>query len=81
MEPNQKSRLFESRRIGMGRRSKQTYILLFKILKASETISKSLTPQTQGKDMTRDQLLNKNLNISVFAFILKFCLQLMKDLY
>lgn len=65
----------------MGRRSKQTYILLFKILKASETIAKSLTPQTQGKDMTRDQLLNKNLNISVFAFILKFCLQLMKDLY
>mmetsp|Transcript_27639 Transcript_27639/g.36904 ORF Transcript_27639/g.36904 Transcript_27639/m.36904 type:complete len:99 (+) Transcript_27639:264-560(+) len=31
--------------------------------------------------MTRQQLVNKNLNISVFAFILQFCYKLVRDLY
>jgi len=58
-----------NRKVPILRRRKQAVILLFKILKASEKISQKLTP-VLGRSGATDTLINKNLNISVFAFII-----------
>ena len=52
-----------------GRRRKQPVILLYKILKASEALTKRLTP-TLGRRTANADIVTKNLNISVFAFII-----------
>ena len=52
------------------RRGVKHVILLFKILKASETIAQRLTPALHRKRSTTG-IVNRNLNISVFAFIIR----------
>jgi len=63
------------------RRRKQPVILLFKILKASEKIARSLTPQTMRHDSTSNQLVNQNLNVSVFAYIIQCFYKLLVNIY
>ena len=61
------------------RQYKQPVMLLFKILKASETISRSLTPNL-GNGTGSNTLVSRNLNISVFAFIIQCCYGLLMQL-
>jgi len=62
------------------RRRKQPVILLFKILQASEKIAQRLTP-VLGRSGATDTLVNKNLNISVFAYIIQCFYKLLVNLY
>ena len=62
------------------RRRKQPVILLYKILKASEALTKRLTP-TLGRRTANADIVTKNLNISVFAFIIQCFYRLIVNLY
>ena len=62
------------------RRKKQSVILLFKLLKASETITKRVGP-TVGNQKSASVIVSKNLNISVFAFVIQCFYKLLVNLY
>ena len=61
----------------MSRSKKLSVILLYQILKASETLSHRLTPNLK----TKDSVVGKNQNLTAFAFIIQCFYNLLVSLY
>ena len=71
----------KSRRSRFRQKNNKSVILLYKTLKASELLAKTITPSSSQKRCSTQNIISNNLNVSVYAHIIKCYYQLLVKLY